>query len=95
MHYSFTVGAMIWFETKPPEEVRQILRANGFRWNPASGRWWRRRVTGAADVLGAIRKELEPKRPDGRPVRPDGKCWVCGDRRWLVPQLWSGHAGLL
>ena len=64
-HYSFTGGATIWFDTKPPDDVRQILRANGFRWHPASQRWWRRKVTGAADVLGASQKALAPKRPDG------------------------------
>ena len=79
MHYSFTGGAFIWFDTKPSDDVRQILRANGFRWHPASGRWWRRKVTGAADVLGALHKALAPKRPDGRPVRPDGTCWRCKD----------------
>ena len=79
MHYSFMGGATIWFDTKPPDDVRQILRAHGFRWRPASQRWWRRRVRGAANVLGAVEKALAPKRPDGRPVKPDGKCWRCGD----------------
>lgn len=88
MHYAFNSGATIWFETKPPEPVRQILRANGFRWIPAGQHWWRRRVTGAADVLGAIQKELEPKRPDGRPVKADGQCWACGD-----PDGWRRNYG--
>lgn len=68
-------GVSVEFDSKPCERVRSILKASGFRWN---GRIWnRRRVKGAADVLDAIRKAIEPKRPDGRPVRPDGPCWTC------------------
>jgi hypothetical protein len=59
------------FSDRPPELVRQILKANGFRWNPARCNWWRTRVAGAADVIGAIDRALNPD-------RPNGACWKCG-----------------
>ena len=59
------------FPEKPSEQVRSILKAHGFRWNPTAGQWWRARVTGAADVIGAIDRALNPD-------RPDGACWKCG-----------------
>ena len=59
------------FSDKPSDAVRQILRSHGFRWSPAAGNWWRRKVTGAADVIGAIDSALNSG-------RPDGACWKCG-----------------
>src|SRR5262249_19998081 len=47
-----------------------MLKATGFRWSPSAGLWWRRRISGAADFLGALDRALNPG-------RPDGACWVC------------------
>ncbi len=70
--YQIGGGAVtVSFTDKPDERVRSILKSNGFRWNPALGQWWRTKVTGAADVIGAIDRALNPD-------RPDGPCWRCG-----------------
>jgi hypothetical protein len=58
------------FSEKPGADVRAMLKANGFRWSPAGGYWWRRRVTGAADFLLALERKIGPR-------RPDGACWDC------------------
>ena len=60
----------IMFDAKPPDDVRAVLKANGFRWNPAEGFWWRRAVKGAADFLAALDRKCNPG-------RPDGACWKC------------------
>ena len=73
MGMTYSIGqrqVTITFDSKPDERVRSCLKANSFRWNPAGGYWWRTRVTGAADVIAAVRKLTESK-------RPDGKCWKC------------------
>ena len=71
MRYTIDHGQVtVAFDGKPPEKVRQTLKANGFRWSPGAGFWWRRRVTGAADVITAISKMVGPK-------IPDGPCWSC------------------
>jgi hypothetical protein len=59
------------FSDKPGADVRAMLKANGFRWSPAGGYWWRHRVTGAADFLLALGRKIGPR-------RPDGACWECG-----------------
>ena len=58
------------FSAKPDERIRAMLKANGFRWSPAGGFWWRRRVEGSADFLGALDRAIGPR-------RPDGACWRC------------------
>ncbi|HLW66359.1 MAG TPA: hypothetical protein VKS79_13680 [Gemmataceae bacterium] len=58
------------FNEKPDERIRSMLKANGFRWSPVAGLWWRRRVTGAADFLAALDRAISPR-------RPDGVCWRC------------------
>jgi hypothetical protein len=63
-------GVQIRFSDKPGERIRAMLKANGFRWSPAAGVWWRSRVAGAADFLAALDKVISPQ-------RPDGACWRC------------------
>jgi hypothetical protein len=58
------------FSAKPDERIRAILKANGFRWSPVDGIWWRRRVEGSADFLAALDRAIGPR-------RPDGACWRC------------------
>ena len=73
MKYTTSTGpryAEITFDAKPSAPIISALKANGFRWNRRS--WWRGRVTGFADFLAWLDKELNPG-------RPDGKCWKCGD----------------
>ena len=56
MTYTHTIAprfVSIRFPEKPPDDVRSILKAHGFRWSPQSGAWSRNRVTGAADVFSA------------------------------------------
>ncbi|OAI40552.1 hypothetical protein AYO40_04685 [Planctomycetaceae bacterium SCGC AG-212-D15] len=68
--YSIVPDVRIRFSDKPDERIRAMLKANGFRWSPAVGQWWRTRVGGAADFLAALDKVLNPG-------RPDGACWRC------------------
>lgn len=65
-------GVTIRFANKPSADVRAMLKANGFRWQPHSGTWFRSRVAGAADFLSALVRKLNPG-------RPDGECWTCRD----------------
>src|SRR5947207_7456509 len=60
----------VMFTAKPEERLRSMLKANGFRWSPRGGFWWRRRVEGFADFLAALDWAINPN-------RPDGACWDC------------------
>jgi hypothetical protein len=62
------------FNAKPSAEVRGILKRNGFRWSPSGGYWWRRKVTGSADIETAVRRQLDK---EAGIRRPDGQCWEC------------------
>jgi hypothetical protein len=63
----------VMFAGKPEERTRAMLKAPGFRWSPAGGFWWRRRVEGAADFLAALDRALNQGRPDGACCgSPDG-----------------------
>lgn len=73
-HYISNGDVRIRFDAQPSADVRRILKASGFRWSPREGVWWRRRVSGAADVLTAIDKQLHKESG-----APDGKCWKCGE----------------
>jgi hypothetical protein len=64
-------GVRVTFSEKPPDAIRSILKANGFRWSHVGGFWWRRAVKGAADFLAALDRAVGPR-------RPDGACWSCG-----------------
>ena len=70
--FHYTIGSSVEFRftTKPPADVLATLKSYGFRWSPGAKCWWRRRVTGAADIVAAIDAMLTPK-------RPDGPCWKC------------------
>jgi len=68
-------GVRLSFSDKPPEAIRSILKANGFRWQPplapaVPGYWWRRGTAGAADFLTALERRVNP-------AKPDGACWSC------------------
>jgi hypothetical protein len=69
-NHSIGPDVRIRFSAKPDERIRAMLKANGFRWSPSAGLWWRRRISGADDFLGALDRALNPG-------RPDGACWVC------------------
>jgi hypothetical protein len=60
----------VMFTAKPPDHIRAMLKANGFRWSPQGGFWWRRKVVGIADFLAALERRLNPG-------KPDGACWKC------------------
>jgi hypothetical protein len=61
--HSIGPDVRIQFSDKPDARIRAMLKANGFRWAPAAGLWWRRRVSGAADFIAALEKVLSPRRP--------------------------------
>ena len=68
--HSIGPDVRITFSEKPSADVRAMLKANGFRWLPSGGFWWRSRVRGAADFLAALDRKVGPR-------RPDGACWRC------------------
>lgn len=68
------------FDGKPSEEVRGILKRNGFRWSPSCGYWWRRGVPGSVEISEAIHK-VENR------GKPDGNCHKCGQ-----PGRWRQYA---
>jgi hypothetical protein len=68
--HSIGAGVRITFNEKPDERIRSLLKANGFRWSPTGGHWWRTRVGGAADFLAALDRAVGPR-------KPDGPCWKC------------------
>jgi hypothetical protein len=68
--HSIGPGVRIRFSDKPDARIRGMLKANGFRWSPAGGVWWRAKVSGAADFLAALDRALNPR-------RPVGACWRC------------------
>jgi hypothetical protein len=72
MTFTYRIGpdVQIQFNEKPPANVRACLKAHGFSWSPRAGLWWRRKVTGAAEVLEGLRRLIEPRKP----VAP---CWTC------------------
>jgi hypothetical protein len=73
MRYDIQSGhVLISFDAKPEDKILAILKAHSFRWNPASRAWWRAKVHGAADVIGAIERAMRPAN------EPDGPCWTCG-----------------
>jgi hypothetical protein len=68
--HSIGPDVRITFSEKPDVRIRDMLKANGFRWSPANGHWWRRRIEGTADFLAALERKIGPR-------RPDGACWDC------------------
>lgn len=68
--HSMGPDVRIRFSEKPEERIRAMLKANGYRWSPAAGEWWRRGCRGAADFLAALDRAIGPR-------RPDGACWAC------------------
>ncbi len=87
-NYTVTMnhGVTLAFTNKPSDDIRSMLKANGYRWQPQSATWYKRSCLGAADFLAALDRRLEPKRPDGLPTKPHGKCWGCGSDGWFRPQ---------
>lgn len=47
------------FNEKPEEEVREILKKNGFRWSPKNQAWQRQLTSNAKRSLHIVIKELE------------------------------------
>lgn len=64
-------GVFVSFPNKPTPDVIGCLKRNGFRWDPMGKSWYRRKVTGSADILGALDKMINPR-------EFDGDCWECG-----------------
>lgn len=74
MKYDVGPDFRMTFPGKPSEAVRRCLRSHGMRWNPQQRIWWRRKVSGAADVVAGVQAILN--RESGV-RRPDGACWQC------------------
>lgn len=51
----------IFFDEKPDENVRSILKSNGFRWSPRNGCWQRQLTDNAKYSLRRIMAELKRK----------------------------------
>lgn len=68
-HLGFTVKENIevmrlqlFFEDKPDEETRKVLKSNGFRWAPSQGAWQRQLTNNARHALKYyVIKNLMPK----------------------------------
>lgn len=52
-------GIAFRFSGKPSERIRNALKANGFRWSPGEGHWYRMRAGEWADLACCIRKMIE------------------------------------
>lgn len=48
----------IFFDDKPDDQVRALLKANGFRWSPSRGAWQRQLTGNARHALSRIRARL-------------------------------------
>ena len=48
------------FDGKPSEEVRSILKRNGFKWSPSRGTWVRAAAGNGNYAMKQVQKELEP-----------------------------------
>ena len=49
----------LFFEDKPEDKVRDILKGNGFKWSPKNGCWQRQLTANAKYALSRVIKELE------------------------------------
>ena len=49
----------LFFEGKPEDKVRDILKGNGFKWSPKNGCWQRQLTANAKYALSRVIKELE------------------------------------
>lgn len=48
----------LYFDGKPEEEVRRVLKSNGFRWSPSFSCWTRQLTNEAEHSLERIKREL-------------------------------------
>ena len=48
------------FDGKPSDEVRSILKHNGFKWSPSRGTWVRSAAGSGKYAMERVKKELEP-----------------------------------
>jgi hypothetical protein len=62
------------FTDKPSAAIRSTLKAHGFRWSPSMGQWWRTAVTGAADFIAGLQKQIDD---EAGIRRVDAPCWDC------------------
>jgi hypothetical protein len=75
MKISIACGGMqLHFNSKPGDDIRLAMKANGYRWSPTGAMWHKRSVSGAADFIGWLRKAIEK---ENGIIRPDGACWKC------------------
>lgn len=49
----------LFFEGKPEQEVREVLKSNGFKWAPSQGAWQRQLTANAKYALKSVIKKLE------------------------------------
>lgn len=54
----------LFFDGKPEEEVRNILKSHGFRWSPKEGAWQRQLTANAKYSLKSVLKELKEKKTE-------------------------------
>ena len=59
VEYAEIVRLQLFFDGKPDEETRTILKKNGFKWAPSHGAWQRQLTENARYALKRIIKELE------------------------------------
>lgn len=48
------------FDGKPSDEVRSILKSNGFKWSPSRGTWVRSAAGSGSYAMERVKKALEP-----------------------------------
>lgn len=49
----------IYFDGKPDEETRRILKGYGFRWSPKNGAWQRQNTAAGRSAMRMLKKKLE------------------------------------
>ena len=49
----------IFFDEKPVQDIRSILKKNGFKWSSKNGCWQRQLTDNARNSLERIKKEIK------------------------------------
>lgn len=63
------------FDGKPDDEVRTILKSNGYRWSPKNGTWQRKLTDNARVSVERVEQGIQALVPQERPIHVSRKEW--------------------